>query len=237
VAHRELSRATAAAVGRAAKQRRESGRERHQRVRGGLCQHWHGGGERGSCHARGRTGRGRCASHVLGKCAGDIEHAEAVAVEKAPHVVVATDLPSILKAMCAGMGPESLDSLAERKPELRPMAAREKARERGRAHARHLHARRRCPKASSSSRSHTRGTFVRPHRSTMVCGTVQLAQTSARTQRTRRSTFATFMRASRQFCSSRQARPRRRVLRGAAPLARPPVSVSGRQSPRAVTTT
>jgi hypothetical protein len=145
VAHRELSRATAAAVGRAAKQRRESGRERHQRVRGGLCQHWHGGGERGSCHARGRTGRGRCASHVLGKCAGDIEHAEAVAVEKAPHVVVATDLPSILKAMCAGMGPESLDSLAERKPELRPMAAREKARERGRAHARHLHARRRCP--------------------------------------------------------------------------------------------
>ena len=85
VAHRELSRATAAAVGRAAQQRRESGRERHQRVRGD------GGGERGSCHGRGRTGRGRCASHVLGKCAGDIEHAEAVAVEKAPHVVFAAD--------------------------------------------------------------------------------------------------------------------------------------------------
>ena len=82
---------------------------------------------------------------MLGKCAGDIEHAEAVAVEKAPHVVVAADLPSILQAMCAGMGPEPLDSLAERKPELRPMATREEARKRGRAHARHLHARRYPP--------------------------------------------------------------------------------------------
>ena len=103
------------------------------------------GSRTGSCRARGRTGRGRCASHVLGKCAGDIEHAEAVAVEKAPHVVVAADLPSILQAMCAGMGPEPLDSLAERKPELRPMATREEARKRGRAHARHLHPRRYPP--------------------------------------------------------------------------------------------